>query len=163
VLDREASLDLTQEAFVKAYVRLKDCRKPESFRGWLFSAARHLCLDYLKDVRRLSIPFSMAPSVQDIPSEGVGIDDLKRMLGGALASLPPDLRDAFLLKHDSGYTYAEIAEIAGATPSAVKMRVHRARAMLRSYIGLEDPEDVTNEGASVVLFSREGLVPGEEV
>ena len=40
----------------------------------------------------------------------------------ALDSLPVALREAFLLKHDAGYTYEEIAEISEASPSAVKLR-----------------------------------------
>ena len=47
------------------------------------------------------------------------------------------LREAFLLKHDAGYTYEEIAGITEASPSAVKMRVHRARESLRAFLARE--------------------------
>ena len=40
----------------------------------------------------------------------------------------------FLLKHDAGYTYDEVAELTDASPSAVKMRVHRARESLREFL-----------------------------
>jgi hypothetical protein len=83
-------------------------------------------------------------------------------LRAALDRLPNALRQAFLLKHDAGYTYEEVAEITESSPSAVKMRVHRAREALRAFlieqgvggtIELEDESDnrgiaerLTNEG-----------------
>jgi DNA-directed RNA polymerase specialized sigma24 family protein len=44
------------------------------------------------------------------------------------------LREAFLLKHDAGYTYEEVAVLTDSSPSAVKMRVHRARETLRDFL-----------------------------
>lgn len=163
VLDHEASIDLVQEAFVKAYLNIRDCRKPESFRSWLFSVGRNLCLDYLKNVRRLSVPFSLLPEVLEVSSSDAERQALKWKLDEALGQLPPDLRDAFLLKHDAGYSYDEIARMTRATPSAVKMRVYRARAALRRFLDV----GVAGEGAiddpPVVLVHEVGLVSEEEV
>jgi RNA polymerase sigma-70 factor (ECF subfamily) len=155
-LDHDTSLDLVQDAFVKAYIRLDECRDPAHFRAWLFSIARNLCLDHLKNVRRLSVPFSMFPGSECIPSPESGQSELKRTLDEALDMLSPDLRDAFLLKHQAGYTYEEVAEIAAASASAVKMRVHRARETLRAFLterGVH-PAEVTMEGAPIVLATE---------
>jgi hypothetical protein len=64
----------------------------------------------------------------------VAEDEMTLTLRTALERLPQALREAFLLKHDAGYTYEEVAEITEATPSAVKMRVHRAREALRAFL-----------------------------
>ncbi len=156
-LDHHTSLDLVQDAFVKAYTRIGECREPAHFRAWLFSIGRNLCLDHLKNLRRLSVPLSMLPGAERIPSAEAEQSELKRTLGEALDVLSPDLRDAFLLKHHAGYTYEEVAEIAQASASAVKMRVHRARETLRAFLTERGlcPARVTMERAPIVLANEE--------
>ncbi|MBI4472908.1 MAG: RNA polymerase sigma factor, partial [Acidobacteria bacterium] len=158
-IDHDTALDILQDAFVKAYTHIKECRDPAHFRSWLFSIARNLCLDHLKNVRRLTVPFSMFPSAERIPSTEAEQNELKRKLREALDALPSDQRDAFLLKHDAGYTYDEVAEIASTTASAIKMRVHRARETLRAFLTGRDvkPATVTIDSASVVLASEKQL------
>jgi RNA polymerase sigma-70 factor (ECF subfamily) len=63
--------------------------------------------------------------------------ELNGILRAALDTLPIAMREAFLLKHDAGYTYEEVAELTNATPSAVKMRVHRACDALRAFLDLQ--------------------------
>ena len=72
--------------------------------------------------------------VESIAVSETSFDDVKRTLSEALFHLPPMLREAFLLKHDAGYTYDEVAEITNTSPSAAKMRVHRARSLLRTFL-----------------------------
>ena len=79
------------------------------------------------------------------------VDDLTLTLRAAFDRVPSDLRDAFLLKHDAGYTYDEIAQLTAASPSAVKMRVHRAREQLRSFLreqGYQDSRDESDNRGS---------------
>jgi len=132
-LDHDTSLDVIQDAFVKAYARIDECRDPAHFRSWIFRITRNLCLDHLKSVRRLTIPMSQVDGVEDI-SSSEDASEVDQTLREALQHLPPLLREAFLLKHDAGYTYDEVAELTSASPSAVKMRVHRARESLRDFL-----------------------------
>jgi RNA polymerase sigma-70 factor (ECF subfamily) len=134
-LDYDTSVDLVQDAFVRAFTMLGECRDPAHFRAWVFRIARNLCLDHLKSIRRLTVPLSHVEGAEDIPRDGSGIDgDADQTLREALLRLPVPLREAFLLKHDAGYTYEEVAEMTNASPSAVKMRVHRAREALRAFL-----------------------------
>jgi RNA polymerase sigma-70 factor, ECF subfamily len=137
-LDHDTALDLTQDAFVKAYGSLPDCREPQHFRAWLFRIARNHCLDHLKNVRRLSVPFSALDDPDAIADDRAPMPDRALTLGVALERLAPALREAFLLKHDAGYSYDEIAELTGASVSAVKMRVHRAREALRAFLAAQE-------------------------
>ena len=137
-LDHDTCLDLVQDAFVKAYKRLAECHDPVHFRAWVFRIARNLCLDHLKNVRRLSIPLSQLDDSDDFPASVAADSDVDRTLREALLHLPVALREAFLLKHDAGYTYDEVAELTNASPSAVKMRVHRAREALRAFLIAQD-------------------------
>jgi RNA polymerase sigma-70 factor (ECF subfamily) len=50
----------------------------------------------------------------------------------ALATLAPDQREAFLLRHVEEFSYVEMAELTGASVSALKMRVNRACEGLRA-------------------------------
>jgi RNA polymerase sigma-70 factor (ECF subfamily) len=88
----------------------------------------------VRSVRRLTIPMSESTGIERIPDNRTLTDDVDRTLREALQQLPAILRDAFLLKHDAGYTYDEIADITNTSPSAVKMRVHRARETLREFL-----------------------------
>ena len=137
-LDHDASLDLVQDAFVRAYERLADCRDGAHYRAWLFRICRNLCLDELRNVRRLSVPMSHIENADDLEAPHVVGDETTLTLRAALERLPHALRDAFLLKHSAGYTYEEVAEMTDASPSAVKMRVHRAREALRAFLAAQD-------------------------
>jgi RNA polymerase sigma factor (sigma-70 family) len=144
-LDHDTALDLVQEAFVKAHERRDQCRDPERVRSWLFRIFRNAMLDWVRNVRRTEVP------LLDV-EEPAGDEDfaerhaLREAIGTALASLPPILREAFLLRHELGHSYEEIAELAGTSLSAAKMRVARARETLREAL---DPDygNVTNAGA----------------
>jgi RNA polymerase sigma-70 factor, ECF subfamily len=160
-LEYDTALDLVQDAFVRAYTRIGECREPSHFRAWLFTIARRLCFDYLKDVRRRTIPLSAVPDAERIPAETEDRDGSGRALREALEALPPLLREAFLLKHDAGYTYEEMAIIGDASPSAVKMRVHRARELLRAALHRSGvgPADVTIRRSPVVSVDEHDQAP----
>jgi RNA polymerase sigma-70 factor, ECF subfamily len=132
-IDHDTCTDLVQDAFVRAYQHIADCRDADRFRFWLLRITRNLCLDYLKSVRRLTVPLSTVADADNIAAPS-GDGDLRNLLESALGQLTLDLREAFLLKHDAGYTYEEIAELTHASPSAVKMRVHRAREAMETFL-----------------------------
>lgn len=133
-LDHDTSLDLIQDAFVRAFDRLEDCRDGAHYRSWLFRICRNLCLDELRDVRRLCVPMSSIEHADELEDPATAVDETTLTLRAALERLPRAMREAFLLKHDSGYTYEEVAVITESSPSAVKMRVHRARSALRAFL-----------------------------
>ena len=126
-LDHDTSLDLVQDAFVRAYTLLAECREPGRFRAWIFRITRNLCLDHLKSVRRLTLPLSHVPDADTIPHLASEHGDADQTLREALLRLPVPLREAFLLKHDAGYTYDEVAEMTNAS------RARSRRASSRSF------------------------------
>jgi RNA polymerase sigma-70 factor (ECF subfamily) len=134
VLDRDAAVELAQDAFVGAYERLRDCRDPARFGGWIFRALRNRCLDYLKDPRRRHVPVESVAqvlSIEDGSDARLRALALRKPLDRALEALPPLLREPFLLRHVEDMSYEEMAELLGASVSALKMRVMRAREVLR--------------------------------
>lgn len=134
-LDPDTAEDMVQEALVRGYSGLAECRDGGAFRGWLFRILRNCCLDHFKNIRRRNVPLDEA---SPDGAEGFGAEpttELRHELDDALGRLSPLLREAFLLKHEAGYSYDEMAEIADTSASAVKMRVHRARDELRELLG----------------------------
>jgi RNA polymerase sigma-70 factor (ECF subfamily) len=126
----DAAQDLAQDAFVRAYQRLEQCRDTSRFRAWLMGILRHLVLDHQRDLRQRTVGLD-AVNEADVAQPPAPVD-LRHSLVAALAALPDLLREAFLLRHQQGYSYEEIAAITDSRVSAVKMRVHRAREQLQA-------------------------------
>lgn len=146
--DPDAAADLMQDAFVRAYRNLESCTDPSGFRAWLFQIVRNRCRDFLKDVRRSHEALEDHPelvSPRPGPASRVERGEVRRTLEDALAVLPASHREAFLLKHLDDHTYREISKMLDISTSAAKMRVHRAREMLRAHI---ERKDVTLPEAS---------------
>jgi RNA polymerase sigma-70 factor (ECF subfamily) len=130
---REDAEDATQETLMRAYRALHTFDVSTSFRTWLFSILVNRCRTALlrssRRERRIHVDGDCAN--QASPASDIDALDLKVELTRALETLPPELREAFLLKHVEQLEYEEIAAITGRGVSALKMRVQRARARLR--------------------------------
>jgi len=150
-LDRDTAEDMVQDSLVRAFQGLEGCREKGRFRVWVTRILRNRCLDHLK-----SAPMQRNdPLVPDIlyhdggPEEDRERAALRALLAEALRRLPEEQREAFLLRHVDGFSYQEMCEIADASESALKMRVHRAREALRACLGGAGAEqDVTVGGGS---------------
>ena len=68
--------------------------------------------------------------------------EARTVIAQAIASLPPKHREIIVLRDLEELTIAEIAERVGATRAAVKVRIHRARALLREYLNDDILEEV---------------------
>lgn len=133
--------DVVQAAWIRAYRRLRQCRDPERFGAWVFRIASNACKDALKAERKEVVPMDSVAdpaSPGDDPEEGALREEQRRHIAAALDRLPPDQREAFLLKHVEGWSYEEMAERLDVGVSALKMRVHRARDELQTLL-LEVP------------------------
>ena len=137
--DFDTAADLVQDSLVKAFTGLRHCKDRDRVSAWLFSIVRNRCLDHLKSPRaRTATPSEILPL---LPATGAGPDEdvlsreTQQAVREALARLPAAQREAFLLKHLDGCSYEEMAEQLGASVSALKMRVLRAREALQALLG----------------------------
>jgi RNA polymerase sigma-70 factor (ECF subfamily) len=129
----DAAEDAVQDALVRAFDRLADCREPEKFAGWLFLILRNRCF---AERRRHKRTEPLAPDRGDVAAperSDSAVEQVERAsaLERAVAQLTPEQREAFVLKHVEGLPYKEMAELTGATVASLKMRVHRAYDQLR--------------------------------
>lgn len=151
---RDEAMDLTQDAFLKAWNALPGWRPEARFATWLFQIARNATLDLLR--RRQLVEF--VPLDADAPGEAAfeprdaaplpeeRLADQQRigLLERALAALPAEQREILLLRELEDMSYAEIAATLGINEGTVKSRLARARvaalAHYRHHAG-ESPDD----------------------
>ncbi len=130
--------ELAQEALARAYTSLGKWRGDGRFRYWLYRIARNGVRDYLKAGARAERP-ERTPGLE-VPAPGdpereLGDRELTAALEAAVRELPPKYRETFLLFHAEEMDYEQIRQVTGVSVGASKVRVHRARKMLRSALG----------------------------
>lgn len=134
VLDHDVAADMVQDAFVRAYMNLRECRDPSRFRAWLFQTVRNRCFDYLKEASRRNVRLEDVQASlldeADGPAALAERSETRIGIQRALAQLPPVLREAFVMHYVDGMPYETMASLLDASVSALKMRVHRARQAL---------------------------------
>jgi RNA polymerase sigma-70 factor (ECF subfamily) len=140
-LDAETAADMVQDTLVKAYQNLRQCRDRDRFGFWAGRILRNRVLDFLKSAERRGVRLSLCLSDVPDPELEHARTNLRSALHEALALLPDEQREAFLLKHVEGCSYEEMADLAETSLSAMKMRVHRARETLRAHLSLTAPDD----------------------
>ena len=130
--------DLAQEAFARAYARLSSFRGQGTFRHWLYSIAANGCRDYLRSGERSEEPCALSGEELRTaldPERGAAARQALAALLDAVAALPPACRAAFVLFHIESLSYEQISQLTGVGVSALKVRVHRARELLRRRLG----------------------------
>lgn len=126
----EQAEDAFQETFIKVYEHRQNFRGT-NFAAWLFTIARHTCLNVIRS-RKEAEEFDEVFHASDSPRQtDVG---LKEQIDKAISLLPEPLREALLLREYEECTYQEIADILGIDLSLAKVRVYRARIILRKLL-----------------------------
>jgi RNA polymerase sigma-70 factor (ECF subfamily) len=133
--NREDAEEAVQDAFLRAFRALGSYEDRERFSAWLSRILINQCRTIRTRVQRREEVFSHldlsdAELFVDAESVESAWPDLER----ALAQLPPDQREAVVLRYSDDLTYEEMARITGAGQSALKMRVQRAFARLRALL-----------------------------
>jgi RNA polymerase sigma-70 factor (ECF subfamily) len=136
--DRGRAEDLCQEAFLKA-VRASGGWEPRArVQTWLYAIARNLAVDEARrQAFRRAEPLdgpgagAAARSEDPPPDDAAGAALLRPKLEAALAALPDEQREVFLLREYAGLRFHEIAEVTGTPENTVKSRMRYALEGLR--------------------------------
>ena len=133
--NRHDAEDALQEAFVNAYRGLARYREQDAFRSWLYRIVVNECRRLAARRWRIDRPLVHDDlALSQLPGREDGGAELRDQLQASLGKLEPLLREAFLLKYGEGLEYGEMARATGASIPALKMRVKRARDLLRPMI-----------------------------
>jgi RNA polymerase sigma-70 factor (ECF subfamily) len=130
--------DLTQEAFVRAYLAIARFQQKSSFRTWLTRIAINVVHTHLAARQRGHQPVSLEVATDGEQWEAFVVkSDMettlsrRQAISRALAMLPEEYRIAVTLKDVQGFEYHEIAEVLDIPIGTVESRVFRARRRLR--------------------------------
>jgi RNA polymerase sigma-70 factor (ECF subfamily) len=122
--------DVVQSTYLKMWDKHETVAL-EKGKSYLFTTAYHLILDFLKSGKR----FHGEEEIIEVSTNDNPYDfDLSETLQWALDKLPEIQKTVVLFRDYEGYSYDEIAEIAGITESQVKVYIFRARQTLKSIL-----------------------------
>ena len=144
VNDRALAEDLAQEAFVKAFARLKTYDTARRFSAWFFQILHNVVIDNL---RRKRLPTTSLDELQDEGFPGLPADDagaspyldverkaLADALAGALQRIRGEYREAIVLRYQQDLTVEEISGILRVPEGTVKTYLHRGRKELAAIL-----------------------------
>ncbi len=133
------AMDVTQEAFLKAYRALPKFRGDSAFYTWMYRIAVNTAKNYLAVQSRRPMEADQDyDEIEQIDSSGVLRDqatpehmllrdEIQDTVVKAIEDLPEDLRTAITLREVEGLSYEEIAEVMDCPIGTVRSRIFRAR------------------------------------
>jgi len=138
----ESAKDLSQEAFLRAYTRIKQFDGRSSFYTWFYRILVNLCLDYAR--RNGKVVWESLDSTSEAvgeqrqfadsrfqPDQEAIAGEASRRANETLEAMPKKQRTAFMLRNHQGLSIADIAKVMKTTEGTVRVYLHRAVATLR--------------------------------
>lgn len=136
------TLDVTQEAFIKAYRALPNFRGDSAFYTWLYRIAINTAKNFLvaqgrrppgsdldaDTAEQMDIGFRLQENAT--PERNLLQEEIAETVRGAIEELPDDLRTAITLRELEGLSYEEIARAMSCPVGTVRSRIFRARAAI---------------------------------
>jgi RNA polymerase sigma-70 factor (ECF subfamily) len=136
---REDALDLSQEAFARAYRAVHTLDPDRPFYAWFYAILRRLCFNFLRDRRTRARLMDEQGTAWLVDRAGDGATDpgaaldraeLCRRVAQAVERLPDREREVLVLKEFEELKYREIADLVGVPIGTVMSRLYSARKRL---------------------------------
>lgn len=142
--NKDDALDISQEAFIKAYRNLPAYRAGSRFSVWLYKITYNLCIDHhRKNAHMQTVPLDFdsendedtaktyeIPDLRNLPEDSIIRRELRKSIAEGINHLPHKLREVLILREIADMSYEEIAETIRLNPGTVKSRLSRARLRL---------------------------------
>ncbi|MFC4354819.1 RNA polymerase sigma factor SigW [Chryseomicrobium palamuruense] len=135
--------DITQEAFLRAYINLHTFDQKRKFSTWIFRIATNLCIDRIRKKKPdyhldAQVPgtdgldmYSQIAASEELPVEQLEKMEIQERLQYEISRLPDKYRSVIVLKYMEELPLQEISEILDLPLGTVKTRIHRGREALR--------------------------------
>ncbi len=146
VKNEEDALDLSQEAFLKAYRSLSQFRGDSTFSVWMYRLTSNVCIDFLRKKKKQNV-ISLVYTNKDksdaemeiadtrfSPEHQLEKSELRRAVAEGLDQLSEEHRQILIMREINGYSYEEIASALFLELGTVKSRIARARLALRAIL-----------------------------
>ena len=152
--DFEAARDVSQEAFLRAFLQLPRLEQPERFPAWLCAITANACRNWLRKPREtvgleetdLEEKMNGRNPLPERPDERLERQEDRRLVSRALTRLSPENREILTLYYMGNRSSADIARYLDISPAAARQRLTRARGHLKEEI-LEMIDDVLKQEA----------------
>lgn len=138
--------EVFQETWMRVITKSRDF-KAGNFKGWLFRIAHNLVIDRnRRNWKQVSLDAPLGDSENEytlgdrMPAPGAGPDlnagnrDIGAIIGKALAELPEDQREVFMLRMDAQMAFKDIAKLQGVSLNTALSRMHYALAKMRTLL-----------------------------
>ena len=143
--DADEVIDVTQEAFIKAYRALPRFRGDSAFYTWLYRIAINTAKNHLVSRSRRPPDTDIdvdgefqgdSVVLRDVggPENAMARDQLEEVIFSAIEELPEELKVAVTLREFEGLSYEEIAEVMECPVGTVRSRIFRAREAIEKRI-----------------------------
>lgn len=134
--DGDEAKDLTQDIFLKLFVKLGSFKGKSKFSTWLYAFTYNHCVNYVtrntaKKFEKKSVDYADIENISEDYDEASDFSDMRvDKLKKALELVSPDEKMILLLKYQDNLSIKEIESVLGIGESAVKMRIKRAKDKL---------------------------------
>jgi len=140
--NEEDALDVSQDAFFKAYQQLGGFRGDSRFSVWLYRLTYNLCIDFLrKKPRAKVIPITYEdddgddrnleiPDVRNLPEDKVLRGEVRKTIATSITELAPRYREILVMREIVDMSYDDMAKTLNVNVGTVKSRLARARMKL---------------------------------
>ena len=140
--NEEDALDISQEAFLKAYRQLGGFRGDSKFSVWLYRLTYNLCVDFLRKKPRagvVSLTYQddnddshdlEIPDVRNLPEDNMLRRETRQSIADSINELGPRHREILVMREITGMSYDEMAISLNVNVGTVKSRLARARLKL---------------------------------
>ncbi|XKH49613.1 RNA polymerase sigma factor SigW [Chryseomicrobium palamuruense] len=135
--------DITQEAFLRAFINLHSFDQKRKFSTWIFRIATNLCIDRIRKKKPdyhldAQVPgtdgldmYSQVAASEALPVEQLEKMEMQERVQYEISRLPDKYRSVIVLKYMEELPLQEISEILDLPLGTVKTRIHRGREALR--------------------------------
>lgn len=160
--EREDAREVAQETLLQAYRSLKGLKEPRALRSWLYRVVANACLmrrrrGKYEPARELSLDELMPadpdsasveiPDARALPDSALERQRAREAVREAIRDLPPAYRLVLMLRDMEELSTAETARALDVPETTVKMRLHRARLMVRQRLSALFAEGASEAGA----------------
>lgn len=144
--NKQEAEDITQEAFIRAYINLHSYDQKRKFSTWIYRIATNLCIDrirkkkpdYYLDAEVAGTEglnmYSQIAVDEQLPEDVVEQMELQERIQYEISRLPDKYRSVIVLKYIEELSLQEISEILDMPLGTVKTRIHRGREALRKQL-----------------------------
>jgi RNA polymerase sigma factor (sigma-70 family) len=161
IVPRHRAEDVTQDAFSKALLALRDTEAEIELRPWLYRIVRNTALNDLRDQPAVEALDETLPHLHTAHEEAVRREELRDLMS-RLRALPEPQRAAIVMRELEGLSHEEIAAALGLSGGGARQTIYRARRVpfLKALLAGGAVADAGAAGAGVAGAGGAALAGG---